>query len=310
MGKYILFFILLCIFNFGCQPLEKEEAPVHVSIPGTPVSMAPTEDFELAPEMGGFKHKTLTASMMVVEIPQKYELVLPEFGEKNLENQGAVLMNQEPLSAINGMMFQTSRISHGLNFRQWSLLMPAFGYTILVNGTYLEEDEERLSEKIKNTLLTLRLNQEAKPNVLAFSIKPIGLKFAKILEGPSVMYTKDGVWNGASIFDLSFFVGPSMLFDGNSLPGEEFAIGQLKNVCADCELAEQGVQQIEIDSLKGHEILAFVTDSLGNTKRLKYQAILYDKKTYYLMVGTSSKNTPEIVAQFKEMSRSFKRKQA
>lgn len=300
--------IAVVLFAQCTQPKEKEVQPTQ--IPGTPVSLVPAKDFELVPEMGGFKHTSSAASIMVIEIPKPYNVMVAEVSAEKMALQHMTLLSKDTLSVmgVHGLLYKTSRLTQGFTFKQWVLLLPHQGHALTVNGTYILEDEATLSEPIKQAVLSARVT-ESTPNtsLLKFTLQADSLKLARILEGPSVIYTQSGTWNESSIFDLSFFAGPSSRY-GTLDETQEFTLGQLKQVCTDCEVIKNGINPITIDSLKGYEVLALSKDSAGVVKRLKYQVVLFDSTRYFLMVGTSTKNSPHRIDMFKNISRSFRRK--
>jgi hypothetical protein len=283
----------------------------RLTIPGTMVSMIPAEGFQLTPEIAGFKNYVKIASIIVMEIPQQYQTIVSGITKENIARQKTTLLDKEEVEVAGkkGLLYKITRLDKGINFNQWVLVLPVEKHTLTVNGTYLKQNEKDLSETIREAMLTTRIQPAAKlTDALRFAIEPDSLKFARILGGPSVMYTRSGAWTDSAIFDLSFFAGPSTETDILE-PTQEFAEQQLKEICADCVLEETDIQPVTIDNLKGFELVSASRDSTTHAfKRLKYEVILYDTTRYYLMVGTSSRESDAHVQMFKGISRSFRRK--
>jgi hypothetical protein len=311
MRTFIGYIILVFLFISGCSTRESGSNQEYIHIPGTPVRLIPPEEFTLAPDIGGFKHTRLTASIMVLQSPLDFKTIASGFTAQALTKQGGELLSTIPVTidSTEAMLYKTFRISQGLNFVQWSLVFPLNGHAITVMSAYLKENDRELSDKIKNALITTRVAKEdiADQRALSFTIDAKPLKLAQLLQGPSLMFTREGKWNEQEIFDLSFFAGPSM-DNGYIEQSEDFALGQLKDVCADCQVDKNGIQKISIDSLNGYEIVSYRNDSAAHVKRLKYEVMLFDGNKYYLLVGTASSDYLNNISVFRNISNSFKRK--
>ena len=310
-GLHSIYFMVM-LFAAGCSE-KKEQQRDYVQIPGTPVTIIPPEEFTLAPDLGGFKHNRLTASIMVQESPKDFKTVSSNYADSVQAQQGGELLISLPVvvDSTEAMLYKTFRVSQGLNFVHWSLVMKTQNHVLTVISTYLKQNDRELSGRVKEALLTTRIEKKAtsKNNILSFTIEGKPLKQAKLLQGPSVMYTGNGEWNDQSIFQLSFFAGPSV--DNTIIErSEDFVLGQLKNICADCKVEDNGITKVLIDSLAGYEIVSYRNDSVSHLRRLKYQVVLFDDIRYYLLVGTTSERYEENLATFRTIAHTFKRKRS
>lgn len=305
-------YLVVMLFVTGCSG-KKDQQREYVLIPGTPVNIIPPEEFTLAPDMGGFKHNRLTASIMVQESPKDFKTVSEGYSAPAQIQQGGELLLSLPVvvDSTDAILCKTFRVSEGLNFVQWTLIMKMEDHVITVISTYLKQNDRELSGKVKEALLTTRISRKATDlkNALAFTIQGEPLKQAKVLQGPSVMFTRNGEWNDQSIFQLSFFAGPSI---NNTIVerSEDFALGQLQTICADCKVVKNGINKVVIDSLDGYEVVSFRNDSVSQSRRLKYQVVLFDDTRYYLLVGTTSEQHDENLATFRTIANTFKRKRS
>lgn len=310
-GLRSIYFVVM-LLAAGCSG-KKDEQREYVQVPGTPVKIIPPEEFTLAPDLGGFKHNRLTASIMVQESPKDFKTVSNNYADSVQAQQGGELLISLPVvvDSTEAMLYKTFRVSQGLNFVHWSLVMKMQDHVLTVISTYLKQNDKELSGSVKEALLTTRIDKKAsdKNNILSFSIQGDPLKQAKLLQGPSVMYTSNGDWNDQSIFQLSFFAGPSV--DNTIIErSEDFVLGQLKNICADCKVEKDAIKKVLIDSLAGYEIVSYRDDSVSHSRRLKYQVVLFDDIRYYLLVGTASERHEENLATFRTIANSFKRKRS
>ncbi len=308
--KHACSLFVVVLFMQCSDKKEKITEVKPVQIPGTQVSLVPGPGFVLAPGIAGFNHTNLTATIIVLETPKPYDSILAEISKEKMKAQGTTLLRLDTVSIAGstGRLYKSSRLTDGVTFFQWVLVLPLQGHALTVNGTFLQDDDLAASPMIKEMLMSTHIIENANDEaVLSFTVQADSLKFAKILEGPSVMFTKSGEWNESSIFDLSFFAGPS----NTNQPMEkskDFVLWQLKEFCADCEVIKNGIQPITIDSLTGYEVIALSKDSTGFVKRLKYEVMLFDSTRYYLLVGTSTKNSNDRVEMFKKISRTFRKK--
>ncbi len=312
--KYSCFLVVLALLFTQCADKKEKITEVkHVQIPGTQVSLIPGPGFVVDPTIGGFNHTSLTATVIAVEAPMPYDSIVAEISIEKMKTQGNTLMRMDTVSVsgLSGRLYKSSRTSDDdITFFQWVLVLPLQGHSVSITGTFLEDNDLIVSPLIKEMLMSTHVVENTSGEAgLNFSIEADSLKFAKILEGPSVMFTKTGEWNESSIFDLSFFAGPS-LPNPPMDRSKEFVLSQLKQVCADCEVIKNGIQPITIDSLSGYEVVALSKDSTGFVKRLKYEVMLFDSTRYYLLVGTSTKNSNDRVEMFKNISRTFKKKKS
>lgn len=310
-GLYFIYFIAMLLVT-GCSD-KKAQQREYILVPGTMVKIIPPEEFTLAPDIGGFKHNRLTASIMVQESPKDFKTVSNGYTDSTLIKQGGQLLISIPVvvDSTDAMMYKTFRVSQGLNFVQWSLVMHVEDHVITVISSYLKQNDKELSGRVKEALLSTRIdkNTDYKKNLLSFTIQGEPLKQAKLLQGPSIMFTESGEWSDQSIFQLSFFAGPSV---ENAIieRSPDFAMGQLRSICADCTVEKNGLRQVSIDSLDGYEIVSYRTDSVTNTQRLKYQVVLFEDTRYYLLAGTASEHYQENLSTFRTIAHTFKRKRA
>ena len=306
-GLCFIYLVVFCLV--GCS--DKKEQREYISVPGTLVKIIPPEEFTLAPDIGDFKHNRLTASIMVQESPKDFKAVSDSYTDSTLMRQGGELLISVPVvvDSTDAMLYKTFRVSRGLNFVQWSLVMKMEDHVVTVIASYLKQNDRELSGKIKEALISTRIDKKSdrKNSLLSFTIEGQPLKQAKLLQGPSVMFTGNGTWNDQSIFQLSFFAGPSL---ENAIVerSADFAMGQLRNICADCKVEKDGLTQVSIDSLDGYEIVSYRNDSAANTQRLKYQVVLFEGTRYYLLVGTASENNKENLSVFRTIAHTFRRR--
>jgi hypothetical protein len=198
-----------------CQCNKPGDEKSLVDITGTVVSLSPPEGFVQVPALGGFKHEKLKATIMVVETPKTFSIVGDQAKAGSMKDGMKVLSKEKiDLEGKEAMLYHLNKVSQYRSFNQWMLVFAHNRHTTSVTGTYLAKDEALLSENIKTALLTTHVNgdEAALIRAVPFSVSMEGasLTLAKVLTGPSLVYTADGVWSDSSLQANSFYVGSSL----------------------------------------------------------------------------------------------------
>jgi hypothetical protein len=297
--------VLACVCCWQCNVFRKEKLLSNIS--GTTVSLCPPEGFVPSPTQQGFRNPKLQATIMLVEIPKKLGVATRDLeAGDSLEGGMKVLSKKEiQVDGRGGLLYQLSRKSGARGFNQWMLVLPNSHYTSAITGTYPDKHEETLSDEIKEALLTTRIatDESTLYQSLPFGVSIDGsfLKPAKVVAGPSVVYTSDGIWSDSSMQSTAFYVGQATPKTGDT---EEFAHEVFSLVCSTCDLDSSSVKPVTIDDLKGFELWGYTKSA----HKLKYQVVLFDKAGYFLMVGTAISDQEKNLQQFQAASKTFKRK--
>lgn len=308
LNPFYLFVLFTGSCFWQCSLFDAEE---RVNIAGTVVSLTPPEEFVQAPHVAGIWNKTMKATIMVGEIPRKFSVVSQDIKKSDSLGSYLKVLSEQPVEVDGrtGILYQVNRKEPPNNYNQWMLILPNAGYTTAISGTYPVMHERRLSAMIRESVLSSKLeNDESKLfQAVPYEVrqeKPI-LKLAKVLTGPSLVYTADGVWSDSSMFATAFYVGPSYPLKKEIDDKEKFARENYKKICSTCVVDTTSFKPVMIDSLEGLELWGYTSD----THKLKYQTILFKKDVYYLMVGTAIRDQDENLQAFRYISRSFRRKE-
>jgi hypothetical protein len=301
------FAVMMAGLCWQCS-MPSNEKPL-VDVAGTVVSLSPPEGFVQVPALGGFKHEKLKATIMVVETPKTFSIVSDQVKEGSMKDGMKVLSKEKiDLQGKQAMLYHLNKVSQYRSFNQWMLVFAHNRHTTSVMGTYLAKDEALLSDNIKSALLSTHVSEDesALIRTVPFTVNMEGasLMLAKVLTGPSLVYTADGVWSDSSLQANSFYVGNSLPQKDNMPVTEDFARAHMGNLCASCEVDSTSIKEIAIDNLKGIELWAYTKD----THKLKYQVILHDGNHYFIIVGTASNNQPVNLETFRSLSKTFRRR--
>jgi hypothetical protein len=71
---------------------------------------------------------------------------------------------------------------------------------------------------------------------------------------------------------------------------------------------KKGVNEVEIDGLKGYQLYATGVAPKESDKELLHQIILFDHDSYYIMVATYKNPTEEKISATNQFAKTFKRK--
>lgn len=297
-------FALSCLVGCSSKELKKEYAVVT----GTPVSLKLPAEFTLDSTIAGFRHKDQTATIMVISLPKPFREAVNQLDSVKMKLAGQDLLSKEEVKVgdVNGILCYLSMLSQGTNFRQWMLILPDNQSTLTINGTFLWQDEKRFSDVVKKSLLTTLIDPNAGTDttMLSFEFDTAELKLAKVLEGPSVLYTNDGVWSERSIADRSFFGSSSRIQTNAFLSQSYYAEQYFQQMCSTCSIHDIR-DSLRIDDLNSVELWGFIEDS---TKTLKYQAMLFDGDRFYVLIGTAAYDQEKNLEMFRAISRTFRRK--
>jgi len=295
--------VAVLISVMACK--DKAATGTFTPVAGTRVSIQLPDGFYVSPG-NGFRHHKYKAGIMVMSVPLSYEDALLDLTAEKLAAAQQTLKSSEEVSVdgVRGTLCKVYYSAQGFNFGQWRLVLPEDHNIVTVSGTFAVNHEKEVSDVLRHALLTLKMDQSAKadPAAVGFTIEPTeGLKLAKVLEGPSAVYTLDGAWTNASLFTYSVVCSTAPRMD--TLVGmPTVAIDAFRQVCPGCQVERQ--DSLTVGGLPAREVWGTDGDS---TTRLKYQALIADKSTYYFIVGTADEAHHDRLEDFRSTTRTWKR---
>jgi hypothetical protein len=255
-----------------------------------------------------FIHNEYEASIIVTSYPIAYEKAVRQFAKERFEGEDSrklISSEEVKINGVKGLLYHTSLNIEGNNVKRWQLVLPEGSSTLAVLGTFIIDREKELSEPIRNMMLAAYMDNDWKPNMslLDFTVEPAGeLKLAKMLQGPSVMYTADGEWVNPSINACSFLCGTTE--SGFIDKQIEYAEHSFTQMCPRCEI--DGQDSLTVDGLKTREIWGVEQDSLAT--RLRYEALVFDSLKCYYLVGLADKDNESRLKEFRSSVRTLKKK--
>jgi len=305
-------FLSFSLIGFG-QELPKEKSENHIHIKGTNIYMVPPTSFESSSNFKGFQNPSDPTSMiMVMEIPGPYSEVSKGFNTEMMQNQGMELKTKKEIavSEFNGLFLELDQSTNGMMFSKQIIIYGNEKSSTLINGVYLK-DSLQLGEKIKESILTTFVDSKTESNpreALNYTLdENVGsLKFKAVI-GNGMLLNRDlktpteSVDKATLLTDQSF---AKIEIDNEKL----FCISRLKKYPDDFSvIPSKGINEIEIDNLKGFELFAKNNDKEDEEM---YQVILFNQDGgYYLFVGTYVTGSEKAISDIKNVIQTFKRKE-
>ena len=296
--------IAILISVMACK--DKTATGTFTPVPGTRVSIQLPDGFFASPG-NGFRHHTYKAGILVMSVPLPYKTALLDLTAEKLAAAQQTLKTAEDVTVdgVQGTLCKVYYSAQGSNFGQWRLVLPEDQNIVTVSGTFAVDHEKDVADKLKHALLTLKMDQAARPDpaVVGFTIAPTDdMKLAKVLEGPSAVYTLDGAWTHASLFTYSLMCSTAPRMD-TLVAMPTVAMDAFRQVCPACDVEQQ--DSLTVDGLPVQEMWGTDGDS---TARLKYQAVIADKSAYYFIVGTADEAHRDRLDDFRSVVRTWKKK--
>lgn len=301
----------ISLTGFG-QELPKEKSENHIQIKGTNIFMIPPTSFESSNNFKGFQNPNDQTSMiMAMEIPGPYSEVSKGFNSEMMQKQGMELKTKKEIKVaeFDGLLLELDQSANGMVFSKQIIIYGNEKSSTLINGVYLK-DSLQLGKKIKESILTTFVDSKTESNprdALNYSLNEnIGsLKFKAVM-GNGMLLNRDLKTPTESEDKATLLTDKS--FANVEIKNEKlFCISRLKKYPDDYSvIPSKGINEIEIDNLKGFELFAKNNDKENEEM---YQVILFDENGgYYLFIGTYLTGSEKAISDIKSVIQTFKRK--
>lgn len=295
---------------FG-QDFLKEKTETHIQINGTNIFMIPPTSFESTTNYKGFQNPNDQTSMiMVTEIPGPYLQVSAGYNFEMLQKQGMELKTKKEVKVadLNGILLELDQTANGMAYSKQILIFGNEKSSTLINGVYLK-DSIRLGQKIKEAILTTVVDTELKINPresLNYSLNEnVGsLKFISVI-GNGMLFNRDLKTPTESPDKATLLTDKS--FANSPIENKKiFCSSRLKKYPDDyAVISNKGINEIEIDNLKGFELFGKNNDRENEEM---YQVILFEENGgYYLFFGTYETGSEQAISDIKNVVQTFKR---
>jgi hypothetical protein len=283
----------------------------RVRVPGTTVSLNPPPGFTPAERFPGFQEVNRGASIMVTELPGPASKMQRGMTRETLATRGMSLLQAQDvvLSGGRARLLRVSQRAQGSEFIKWMLIAGDADGTVMVVGTFPKSALD-LSGPIKRAVLSTSWSGGASADPfegLPFRVTPTAdLRLAKRV-GNMLVFSATGEI-GAGNPDQAIFVVGSSLSDVVIDSLEEFSKERASKTAQVGALRSVRGRNLEVDGLRGYELLAETDDPKSNRPVSLYQLLLVDDQTYYIAQGlVGEERGREFLPAFRGVAESFRR---
>ena len=308
--KNNLIYILGILMLFYTTSLHGAE---RIQIEGTRVNIISPKNFLPAQNFPGFILEKANASILISEIPGPFSEVSAGFTTAGAAAKGMTLISKEAIKDApnSGLLLKLGQQAYGRQFLKWIYVFGTETDTFMVTGTFPQEFEQQLSDDIKKSVLSSRLNLKKQIDPyegLHFKVTDSSaFKVAKRMVN-MIMMTEDGLFtpkpNPPPLFIAGSSVSQGMALDDK----EAFATERVKSIGTMTNVRITFSNPITIDGLNGFEIVADSTHIKSQQAKIAYQVILFGDTDYYIMQGIAPRSEKKkYVKEFKILAHSFKR---
>ncbi len=282
---------------------------------GTRVWIVRPRRFVSSPQFSGFYQADSNASIMVTEMKVPFAEFTKGFGDAAaVAARGMKIINREEIKNANvtGILLQIEQQTELGMFSKWLYATGDANETLFVTATFPRDSENSLSNEMKRSVLSARWDKDAKPvvNELGFTIQPAGDLQRNDVVTIALMFSTRGVAVVEKDDEAMFIASPSISNVAAENP-RTFAESRVKQLNKDfSNVRIKSSVPVEIDGLNGYQVIAEANDNFkGRMRNITiHQTMLFDKASYFLMVGiVESSHAEKNLQAFRQMARSFKR---
>jgi len=315
MNKIILSLLLsILIQSIYSQKINKYNLPTedHILVKGTNINMIPPKDYIESTNFKGFQNPNDQTSMiMIVEIPGPFNEISKGFNAEMLASQGMKLISKTEMSIdeYKGYIIDLEQDANDLTYAKNILIYGDDKSTTIINGVFLKnstETEIKIKECINSTVIDKRVEvnpREALDYVLDENIG--NLVFVNVI-GNGFLFNRDGKMPTQSD-DKATLITDKSYGETKITNNKLFCVSRLKKYPNEYQIIdEKGVNEIEIDGLKGYQLYA---KKLNAENELLYQVILFQEDGgYYIFIGTYLEEKENAINDIQKIIMTFKRK--
>lgn len=308
----ILFILILFIVQISIgQNLNDFTKPTvkHVLVKGTAIFLIPPVGFELSSNFKGFQNPADPTSMIIIiEIPGPFSEVSKGFTPERMAPSGMKLIEKKEVrvNGMEGCLIDLEQEANEMLFSKSILVYGNEQSSTMVNGIYLKDSTD-LGIAIKESIHSIVLN----PNIEVNPRKELDydldenaghLKFINVM-GNAMLFNRDGKTPTESADKASLITDKSFA-KSEIVDKKAFCISRIKKYPEDYQIiTDKGINEIELDGLKGFELYA------KNADEEMYQVIIFGEDGgYFILAGTYVPGSNNAITDIQNVVKTFKRK--
>lgn len=285
----------------------------RLDITGTRISLIPPDGFSASSRFTGVQNEELEASIMIIQLPAPVGEVTGSFTPEQLARQKMVLLSKKQLrvGTNDALLYHFRQSSVTEPFLKWVLVLSGEDESALVTAAFPESAKKKLSDALQEAVLSARWNSRTNSDDLAglsFTVKSHpSLKLAKRISN-ALAFTKDGKFPGRPHNDPLYIVSESV--SKPIVPNKEgFARNHILQTATVTNVTISSSAKIQIDGLEGYELVATARKLNPAEPVTVYLVLLFEREGFFVFQGlTPPTSADEYLQAFREMARSFKRK--
>ncbi len=282
---------------------------------GTRIALDPPEGFEPSTRFLGYAHEASSSSIMASELPVAFTKMVDGFTKEALATRGMTLIDRHETQIGDrpAVLYHVSQEASGTLFYKWVLLFGDAQTTEMVTAVFPQRLAEQWSEPLKQTLLDIQWQTNAKPDAfegLGYRIQEQGdLKIAAKI-GTTLLLTRNGVTPREPNDDPYLTIAPSFTQDWRT-PDDIRAytkarLFQMDNLCSDPEISHE--EKVSYDDLPGYQLEAACADPRSGERLALWHTMIFSDEGYYLFLAVARDTDKATYAEvFQSVLDSFKR---
>lgn len=298
----ILFLLSLQIVSFA-QNAKKE------FVIGSQCSILIPEGFVNTGAYAGVQNKSKTTNVMISHVKTSAAIFGAAFNKDSMSAKGFELLDNQEVNIQQGKAWLVkSKNTKNQNYKHVLYFEAAPNNVVCVTGQYPEKNKD-METVVVEMLTSVFYDKEHQDNLEDFApfFVSVPTSFMKAAKGTmgTLVYSNNGLNSSISTENSSFVV---------TMSGLNRPVADLKSYCEERSVKNYRIKDLKIkesravkyDGLEGYECVAEGTQD-GKAIMVFYTYLFQDKRIF-LMQGNSMKNIKDELKQFREISKTFKRK--
>lgn len=318
MRYTLVIWMLSAAFLTNLMPLSTCAAQADsATVRGTRVHMEAPQGFQPAPNFSGFANESLSASVMVTEMPIPFDAATSGFNQAQMETKGMKLISKEPAESgsYKGFIMEVRQPAYGVDFDKWINVFGDSSMTVLVTATFPLSQAETLSKKMKESVLSARFDANAKAlepmDDLPFTVSGTStLKVAGRVQNTLLLTPSGKMTAPAGDDNKSVFVVGQALSDMEIPDRNAFARARLHKTENFTDIKILDEKDTTVAGMPAREISASGRNKQGGTDFI-LQTIAFGRGSYFIMQGITDMTTKtRMEYEFRNVINSLKLKSA
>ena len=284
--------------------------PSFGQVPGTHVTLDPPAGFTAATQFPGFQKAEANASIMVTEVPGPIAAVGAGLTPEGLASRGWKFLDAEDVTIgdRSARLVRFTQVAYGTTFEKFILAFGTTEQSVIIVGTYPQEQADAFRAPMKQSLLSTRWDPTASVGMLdalPFQIQETATLKISSRVSNGVVLTKGGV-KGPIPADEPLLVVSASVSTVNLSNLESFAKARLAQTQQIKQVQNITGERVTVNGLSAYELTADALDGRAGTPIRVYQLIADDGGNYFIVQGFVGQGTAApFLTQFREVARSL-----